>query len=118
MAVEALPLCKVRDPGGGVCQRLPGVVDELGLLHKVVYAEGTGKPGRTAGGQGVVGTREIVPQRLWRVAAQKNAAGVFDQGQQGKGIVHAQLQMLRSDAVGGLHCRGQVLCHQDLTVGL
>lgn len=23
MAVEALPLCKVRDPGGGVCQRLP-----------------------------------------------------------------------------------------------
>ena len=39
VGVQALPLGKVGDAGCSLFQRLPGVVDEAGLLDEVVHAQ-------------------------------------------------------------------------------
>ena len=40
VGVQALALGKIGDAGGYFAQRFPGVVEEAGLLYKVVYAQG------------------------------------------------------------------------------
>ena len=57
MGVQALALGKIGNAGCHLAQRLAGVIEETGLLHKVVHTQRAGEAGRAAGGQGVVGSQ-------------------------------------------------------------
>ena len=116
MPLQPLPAGKVRDLIRAAVQRRPVIVQEAGALHKIIHAQGTGKTGGAGSWKRVVRSCEIVSQRLRCAAAQKDAPGVFDAGQQGKGVVYAQLQMLRGNPVDGLHGLVQAVCHNDLAV--
>src|SRR5699024_10768400 len=73
-------------------------------------------PCGAAGGQGVVGSGEVVAQRLGDVPAQEDAAGVFDLAQHRKGVLHADFQVLGSDDVADLNGLAQILADNNLAV--
>src|SRR5690606_28524689 len=67
--------------GGDAAQRLCARLrhlDQAGALLKVVNAQWRGEPGRTRGGQHVVGARAVVAQRFRGVRPQEDGAGVAD----------------------------------------
>ena len=48
MGVQALTLGKIGNAGCHLAQRLAGVIEEAGLLHKVVHTQRAGEAGRAA----------------------------------------------------------------------
>ena len=116
MGVQALALGKIGNAGCHLAQRLAGVVEKAGLLHKVVHTQRAGEAGRAAGGQGVVGACKVIAQGLGHIAAQEDAARVFDLVQHPEGVLHADLQMLRRNDVAGLNGLVQVGADDDLPV--
>ena len=66
----------------------------------------------------MVGSGKVIAQGFGAVAAQEDGAGVFDLVQIVKGLVHADLQVLRGDLVGDLHGGVQVVSHDDLAIGV
>lgn len=64
----------------------------------------------------MVGAGKVVPHGLRVPPAQEDGAGVFDLAQIVKGAVHAQLQVLRSNAVGHVDGLLQVGSHDDFAV--
>ena len=111
-------LGKVGDAGLDLAQGFAGVVDEAGLLDEIIHAQGAAEPRGAAGGQGVVGAGKIIAQGLGHVLAQENAARVLDVVQNGKRVVHADLQMLRRNNVHGVDGLLHVIGDDDLTVGV
>ena len=103
VGVQTLPLGKIGNAGGNLAQRLPGVVKKAGFLDEVVHAQGAGEAGGAAGGQGVVGACEVIPQRLGHVAAQEDAARVLDLVQHAERVFHTDFQMLGCNDVAGLN---------------
>ena len=93
---------KRRDTWRDSLERGGGVVGKCGLFDKIIDRKGTGKAGGTHGGQGVIGPGQVIAQRLGAGAAQEDRAGVFDLGQQSKGVFNGQLQMLWGQLVGNL----------------
>ena len=116
MGVQALPLGKIRNAGGNGLQRLAGVIQKAGLLHKVVHAQRAGEAGRAAGGQGVVGPGEVIAQRLRDVPPQEDAARIFDLVQHAEGVLHADFQVLGCDDVAGFNGLVEVGAEDDLAV--
>ena len=66
----------------------------------------------------MVGACEIVAQRLRSAAAQTNAACIFHPRQQGEGVLHAQLKMLRGNEISRVHRLFQTVGDDDAPVGL
>ena len=64
----------------------------------------------------MVGAGKIIAQRLRHVAAKEDAARVADLVQHPKGVLHADLQVLRCNDVAGLDGLVQVGAEDDLTV--
>ena len=64
----------------------------------------------------MVGAGKIIAQRLRYVAAKEDAARVADLVQYPKGVLHADLQVLRRDDVAGLDGLVQVGAEDDLAV--
>ena len=116
MGVQTLALGKVRNAGRNGFQRVPGVVDEAGLLDEIVHAQRAGKACGAAGGQGVVGARKVIAQRLRHVAAQEDAARIADLVQHAEGILHAHFKVLRCNDVAGFNGLVQVGADDDLAV--
>ena len=116
MGVQALALGKIGNAGCHLAQRLAGVVEKAGLLHKVVHTQRAGEAGRAAGGQGVVGACKVIAQGLGHIAAQEDAARVFDLVQHAEGVLHAHFQMFRCNDVAGFNGLVQVGAEDDLAV--
>ena len=116
MGVQTLALGKVCNAGRNGFQRVPGVVDEAGLLDEIVHAQRAGKACGAAGGQGVVGACKVIAQRFRHVAAKEDAARVADLVQHPEGVLHADLQVLRRDDVAGFNGLVQVGAEDDLAV--
>ena len=75
--------------------------------------KGPGKAGGAGGGQGVIGTRQVIPYGLRGMGADENGSGVVDAVGEGLGIIHQQLQVLRGKAVAE-GCRFFQICtHHD-----
>ena len=64
----------------------------------------------------MVGACKVIAQRFRHVAAKEDAARVADLVQHPKGVLHADLQVLRRDDVAGLNGLVQVGAEDDLAV--
>ena len=79
-----------------------GVADDAGPLDEVVDAEGRGIPRRAAGGKDMARARDVVADRLGRVVAQEDGAGVPHRSGDSLRALGDDLEMLRRPAVGHL----------------
>ena len=105
MCVEAFLFGEVGDLVGHLAQGVLRKIGELGLLHEIVHAERGGEPGGAGGGEGMVGTCEVVAQGFGAVLAHEDGTGVLHGVQIVEGIVNAELQMLRCNLVGEIWMR-------------
>ena len=64
----------------------------------------------------MVGAGPVVAQGFRHVAAQENAPGAFDAGQEGEGLVHADFQVLGGNQVGDFDALLQIVGHDDFSV--
>ena len=80
----ALPAREVLHTAGHGGQRLRAVIKEAAPLDKIVHAQGLENRAVPLVGRGVVGSGEVIAQRLGDVPAQENASGVLYGGQQGR----------------------------------
>ena len=116
MSLQALLAGEFRHILGHRVQSIGGIIEELGLLHEVVHAQGAGEPGGAGGGEGVVGTGKVVAQGFRAGPSQEHGAGVADGIEVGEGIVHQQLQMLRGQPVSDFDALHQRVRHDDHAV--
>ena len=104
MGIQTLFRREARHLIRNLCQCILRIVGILHLLGEIVHRQRAVEPRRPAGRQGVVRSREIVAQCLRAVLSQEDGSGIADSVQIIKGIVHAELKMLRRNLVGDIDC--------------
>ena len=78
-------------------------LQDRGALHEIEHRQAGREARRARRRQHVVGAADIVADRLRRVAAEEDRAGIADPGQERLGVVDGELDMLGGDAVDQRH---------------
>ena len=95
-------------------QSLSRVGNQGGLLHEVVYGQGREETGRASGRKDVVGTCEVVPERLGGILAQEDGSGIPDIGHVREGVLRHDFQVFGSNFVHTVEGRLLVFRNQDV----
>ena len=102
-----------RDGGVGKrAQLLRAAFEDRGAFHEVEHAEAGGEARRARGRQHVVRAGHIVADRLRRMRADENRAGIADAPGEAVGVRRCDFQMLRRDRVDQRH-RFVEIAHHD-----
>ena len=100
MRLEPFGMGERRGCGADGGQRFGAEFDEAGTLHEVEDRESAGKPRAASGGEHVIGTGYIVPNRFGRHPAHEYAAGVPDAVEERGRVVDGQLDVFGSQSIG------------------
>ena len=100
MGLESFYLGQAYNIRGLFFERFSRIVNNTAGFHEVLNGKGRSKASRARGWQNVVGSGDIVSDRLRCVMSQEHGSGIADLAQILKGIFDLEFEVFRRDPIG------------------
>ena len=97
-------------------QSLPGIGNNTGFLHKIIYIQRREKFGGAIGRKHVIGTGKIIAQRFAGIFSQENSSRIAYLCHNGIRILRKDFQMLGSDFVRRIYGAVKTVGNQYVSI--